>query len=181
MNASTSQGEEPCGTPAERGAVIDLTVSDPGWRAACPDIERLVDGAARAALAIGAAAATAELGVMLCDDRMIQSLNREYRGLDKPTNVLAFALDADAPPAPETGAPLMLGDVVVARETVIAEAAAAGRPVAHHLSHMVVHGVLHLLGEDHQEDAEARRMEALETRALATLGVPDPHLGTEAA
>ena len=92
---------------------------------------------------------------------------------DAPTNVLSFPAAASAPPAP--GAPLLLGDVVLAFETVAAEAAAQGKPLADHLAHLVVHGVLHLLGFDHEADAEAERMEALETRLLAGLGIADPY------
>lgn len=104
----------------------------------------------------------------------MRDLNRDYRGVDKVTNVLAF-------PAAQSGgsvadeAPLPLGDVVVAFETVRREASDQDKPVAEHLSHLIVHGVLHLLGFDHFDDQEAERMEALEVEVLAGLGIPDPY------
>lgn len=120
-----------------------------------------------------------ELAVVLADDRMLRRLNRRYRGVDAATNVLSFAA-ADAPgpgvgQAAPHGTPLELGDVVVALETVRGEAAAQNKPLAHHLSHLVVHGVLHLLGFDHQSEGEAAAMEALEARVLDGLGLPDPY------
>ncbi len=103
---------------------------------------------------------------------MVRTLNRDHRGKDKPTNVLSFPIgNAGGVDA----APTMLGDVVLACETVMAEAAAQGKSVADHLRHLVVHGVLHLTGHDHEDDAEAERMERLETRVLADLGVGDPY------
>lgn len=107
----------------------------------------------------------AELSVALADDAMVQALNRDYRGKDKPTNVLSF-------PAPH--GPL-LGDVVIACETLLREAAEEGVGALDHLTHLTVHGVLHLLGYDHETEAEALRMEALETAILTGLGMKDPH------
>ncbi len=111
---------------------------------------------------------------MLADDALVRRLNRDYRGVDQATNVLAFpAADGGGSVAAE--APLPLGDVVLALETVRREAADQGKSVAEHLSHLVVHGVLHLLGFDHVEAGDAARMEALEIEVLAGLGVPDPY------
>ncbi len=109
---------------------------------------------------------------MLSEDATVRALNRQWRGQDKPTNVLSFAAGAETAPP---GAPCLLGDVVLAYETVAAEAKAQGKPMAHHLCHLVVHGVLHLLGFDHERAAEAERMEALETVILAGLGIADPY------
>ena len=107
-------------------------------------------------------------------------LNSDWRGIDRPTNVLAFpGWDPDAPLPAE--APLLLGDVVLARETVAREAKEQGKTVTDHLGHLVVHGVLHLLGYDHAIDAEAAVMETLETAILAELGVADPYRGTMSA
>lgn len=136
--------------------------------------------AERAALAALAAAyedgdAPAELSVVLADDATVRTLNRDYRGKDKPTNVLSFALTEAAGPEPEPGAPILLGDVILARETVVREAAEQGKPEDDHLTHLVVHGVLHLLGYDHEQDDEAEAMERLETRVLAGLGIRDPY------
>ncbi len=122
------------------------------------------------------ASAPLTLGLILTDDAEQRRLNRDWRGVDHPTNVLAFPAwepSAAVPP----GAPLLLGDVVLAFETVAREARQQGKPLAAHLSHLVVHGVLHLFGHDHIGEAEAVVMEALETAILAGLGVPDPYCG----
>jgi probable rRNA maturation factor len=160
---------------------IDLAEPCALWRSRLPDVDTLCREAARAALASAEVAFTgdAELSLVLGDDALVRSLNREWRGQDKSTNVLSFpALDAGNPPP---GAPHLLGDVVLAFETVAAEAEAQGKLIAHHLRHLVVHGVLHLLGFDHLVEAEAERMESLETDVLARLGVPDPYHGAEAS
>jgi len=152
---------------------VDIAVSvlAPGWRADLPWAARVARRAARAALAaVGRPAGPAELAVALADDAAVRRLNRRYRGIDRPTNVLSFALGA---PAGAGAAPL--GDVILARETVAAEARAQGKPVADHVSHLVVHGVLHLLGYDHERAADAAVMEQLETAILAGLGVADPY------
>ncbi len=117
----------------------------------------------------------AELSVVLADDALVQQLNRDYRGKDKPTNVLSFALTEAEEPELEEGAPVLLGDVILAYETVQREAAEQNKNPDDHLTHLVVHGVLHLLGYDHETDDEAEEMEALETRLLATLGIADPY------
>nr|WP_245593605.1 rRNA maturation RNase YbeY [Azospirillum halopraeferens] len=135
--------------------------------------------AERAALAALAGAqyddGPAELSVVLADDALVHRLNREYRGKDKPTNVLSFALTEAEGPDPDPAAPTLLGDVVLARETVEREAAAQGKSAADHLVHLVVHGTLHLLGYDHEEDAQAEAMERLEVTVLAGLGIADPY------
>jgi probable rRNA maturation factor len=123
--------------------------------------------------------------VVLADDALVRSLNREYRGNDAPTNVLSFAFQHSAKFAPSfdigrgAAEPRHLGDVVLAAETVGREARAQGTPPAHHLQHLVVHGLLHLLGFDHDTDARAEVMERLEAQILATLGVPDPYAAAE--
>ena len=151
-----------------------VTVEAPGWRLAVADPEGLCRRAARSTLALAGAppAVPLELGILLTDDAAVRELNRTWRGRDAATNVLSFPTGDGAVVA---GAPRLLGDVVVALETIGREAAGAGRSCADHLAHMVVHGVLHLLGHDHDSDEEARRMEALERRILGTLGVADPY------
>ena len=118
------------------------------------------------------------------DDGGVQALNGRWRGKDVPTNVLSFpatATRAGETPQPEfAGVPLELGDITLAFETCAREATAQGKPLGHHVEHLVVHGVLHLLGYDHVDDAEAARMEGLETRILSGLGVPDPYAETRA-
>jgi probable rRNA maturation factor len=112
----------------------------------------------------------AELSILLTDDAEQRALNRQWRGIDKPTNVLSFP--QIEPFGPVVG---LLGDIVLARETVEREAAAEGIPFVHHFTHLVVHGFLHILGYDHLEDDDATIMEALETEILGVLGIPDPY------
>lgn len=119
----------------------------------------------------------AELSVLLTDDASIQVLNRDWRGKDKPTNVLSFPGD----PSPAPGAPAMLGDIAVAFQTVAREAGEQKKTLDDHLAHMVVHGMLHLLGHDHEDEAEAEEMEALEREFLADLGIADPYPPMEEA
>lgn len=144
-----------------------------------PDVEAVVAAAVGAAFAEAELEALpdAELSVTLSDDATVRELNAKWRGKNSATNVLtfpAFEPDemADAP---------MLGDVILAFETVDREAREEGKSLSDHLSHLVVHGVLHLFGYDHLEDDEAEEMEAIETRALARLGVPDPYSALEGA
>ena len=113
-----------------------------------------------------------ELGVVFTDDNEIAVLNAEWRGKDKPTNVLSFPSGMPSPPGQ---LPLLLGDIVLAWRTINAEAALDGKPFDHHLTHLVVHGILHLLGYDHEDEQEAEAMEALERRVLARLAIPDPY------
>ena len=144
--------------------------------------EALVERAARTALdaAWDDSEGDAEMSVVLADNALVHQLNRDYRGKDKPTNVLSFALtEADEPELGE-GAAIMLGDVILAYETVQREAAEQGKDPSDHLTHLVVHGVLHLLGYDHMTDEEAEEMEALETQLLAGLGIADPYAGDRA-
>ncbi|MGH7036620.1 MAG: rRNA maturation RNase YbeY [Stellaceae bacterium] len=159
------------------------------WREVCPAAPLIARKAARVALACvlpldrppaGVPAGVPgeiELSLVLTDDAEQRSLNRRYRGRDRPTNVLSFPA-AGAAPAGPSAPPWLLGDVVLACETIAREAAAQQKPFADHLRHLVVHGVLHLLGYDHAEEREARRMEALESAVLHRLGVPDPYRET---
>ena len=116
-----------------------------------------------------------EIAITLTDDAVMRDLNRNWRNKDQPTNVLSFAT-GDAP-----GARGSLGDVVIAFQTTQREAAETGIALSDHVSHLVVHGVLHLLGFDHGNDAEAEQMEDLERRALASLGIADPYASEAAA
>jgi probable rRNA maturation factor len=112
-----------------------------------------------------------ELSVVFTDDEHVRQLNADYREKDKATNVLSFP---GSPPDSKLFGPL-LGDIVVARETVVAEAVDLGLAFEDHLTHLMVHGLLHLFGHDHLEDDEAERMESLETEILARLGIADPY------
>ena len=158
---------------------IDVRIETRDWTVAVPDVLGICQQTARSALVVGAPATdAAEMGIVLTDDETIARLNGRFRGNDAPTNVLAFATESGGPdgwPAVPVGVPRLLGDVVVAYETATAEARMAQKTLDHHLRHLVVHGVLHLLGHDHQTDAEADRMEALEIVILGRLGVDDPY------
>jgi probable rRNA maturation factor len=145
-----------------------------------PDAEAVIHRAINAAAAIADAdSGDAEVAVMLTDDDGIQTLNRNWRGLDKPTNVLSFPALQPTGPVAEDDPPRMLGDIAIAYETMRREADEAEKPFDHHLSHLTVHGFLHLLGYDHESDDDAEEMEALETRILAQLGIPDPYADRE--
>jgi len=151
---------------------VDIAVEAEAWGSEAsrrPLIEAVVAAvAARDELIVPTAA---ELSLVLTDDARIRRLNRDWRGFDKPTNVLSFpAADADDDdPGP------LLGDVVIALETTAREAAEEGRRFDDHFAHLLVHGLLHLFGFDHESDDEAEEMEALETTILADLGIADPY------
>ena len=148
--------------------MIHIEVEDEAWSAALPNAEALINEAASAALkAGGAGLESTELTVLLADDPAVADLNDRFRDKQGPTNVLSF-------PAPESAQP-HLGDIALAYGVCAAEAAAQGKPLGNHLSHLVAHGVLHLLGWDHQSDDEAEAMERLEREILAGLAIPDPY------
>lgn len=152
----------------------------PAWRDVAFDAGSLCRETVRAAITAAAPdLAAAEVGVLLADDEIVARLNRTWRGEDGATNVLSFAAADPATlrrkKADGSDPPLLLGDVVIAYETVAAEAEAAGKPFDRHLRHLVVHGVLHLLGHDHDDDGEAETMEALEAFILRGFGIDDPY------
>ncbi len=150
---------------------IDVVFEDEDW----PDQPRTEALIREAAAALASHAVMHDLPpgeacIALSTDAHVKTLNAGFRGKDKPTNVLSF-------PAPESPVPQPvkhLGDIVIARETLTREAAEKGIPLADHLRHLTVHGLLHLLGYDHEDDAEAVVMENLETEILARMGIPDP-------
>jgi len=157
-------------TPERLSVVI---VNEAGDWSAFAAAERAIETAA-AALAEHSGcvrARGAEASVVLGDDALVRSLNQTYRGKDKPTNVLSFPFQVPRGRA-RNG---ILGDVVLAAETVAHEAAERGIPPVHHLQHLVIHGLLHLLGFEHETDAEAETMERVETEILATLAIADPY------
>ena len=156
-------------------AEIDIAVEDPRWENAVPDLEALVVRAVEAGLGVapGAPADPVEISVLLADDPTVQDLNRTWRGKDKPTNVLSFP--AAALPR-HAGVPLPLGDLVLAYDTLVRESGEQSKSLGDHLAHLLVHGTLHLLGQDHETgEAEADAMEALEITALAGLGIANPY------
>jgi probable rRNA maturation factor len=145
-----------------------------------PEAEAVIQRAiAAAAETADADVGDAELAVMLTDDAGIRTLNCNWRGIDKPTNVLSFpALQPTAASQPGD-APRMLGDIAIAYETMRKEADDEGKPFDHHLSHLAVHGFLHLIGYDHETDDQAEAMETLEQEILAQLGISDPYADRE--
>lgn len=164
--------------------LVDCVIEDERWAAF--GLEPLATRAVQAALAhLGLPLAGFTLAVMGCDDARIADLNAAFRGKSAPTNVLSWpawdlAPDADggAPDAPEVGTPEdpeALGDIALAYDTCAREAGAAGKPMADHVTHLVVHGLLHCLGYDHIRDGDAAVMEGAEVRILATLGLSDPY------
>lgn len=163
------------------GLSLDIEVEDHCLGAG--DWHALIEGAVVAALADGLSGPlpAAEIYVGLVGNQQSQELNRDYRGKDKPTNVLSFpGIEPDDLPqalkfAASGGPPVMLGDLIIADAVVASEAAEQKKSNADHLSHLVVHGVLHLLGYDHINDTEAEEMEALEREILAKMGIADPY------
>ncbi|MGV6875104.1 rRNA maturation RNase YbeY [Pseudochelatococcus sp. B33] len=155
---------------------IDVLVQSPQW-SALTGAERLAERAVAAALSRAGVPvlAGAELSVALADDAAVRQLNAQWRGFDKSTNVLSFPA---AGPDELARAP-HVGDIVLAFETVEREARDDGKTLADHTTHLIVHGTLHLLGFDHETEAEAEAMEALEIAALADLGVADPYTDLE--
>jgi probable rRNA maturation factor len=159
---------------------IDISVSCAAWSTALATAEDLCRDSVLAALQTSAKnLSKAEVSIVLANDEFIQGLNKQYRHIDRPTNVLAFPGDDICPDQhhddDHTAAPVMLGDVVVAYETAVSEAHKENKSLADHLSHLVVHGTLHLLGHDHENDEEAVTMETLEVEVLSTLGVQNPY------
>ena len=158
---------------AAAGVEIELVVEAGSW----PAEHELAALARQAADAVLAAlerrdATVSELSIVFTDDEHVRALNAAWRGKDKPTNVLSFP----AFPEVQRGTlPPLLGDIVLAAETVAGEAAAQRKPLSHHITHLIVHGILHLIGYDHETDAEAEEMEQLERRILAGLDIPDPY------
>ena len=147
--------------------MIEVEVEDAAWTAALPDAAAVAERAAKAALGM----VQGGLVVLLTDDDTIRDLNARFRDRDRATNVLSFP----AAEMPLPGRAPHLGDLVLAYGVCAAEAEAQGKTLGDHLSHLTVHGVLHLLGRDHESDAEAEEMEAEERTILASLGVADPY------
>jgi probable rRNA maturation factor len=148
---------------------ISVTIDRKAWKET-PALDRVARTAARAALAVaGLDAGHCDLSIAFANDTAVACLNRRWRSMDRPTNVLSF------PAAGLWGGRRFLGDIVLAGGVVAAEARAQGKKLSWHVSHLVVHGVLHLLGHDHREPAAARKMEEMEIRALAMLGIADPY------
>lgn len=152
--------------------LIDIEIEEDGWLDALPDVQSVVEAGVSAALKAVNFKDQADIVVLLCNDAEMRSLNAEYRNKDKATNVLSF-------PAPKSmrikGVLEHLGDMALGLETCVREAAEQGKTLKNHVTHLSIHGALHLLGYDHQTDDEAERMETLERDILKGLGMPDPY------
>ncbi|MGA1180774.1 MAG: rRNA maturation RNase YbeY [Marivivens sp.] len=163
--------------------ILDINIEDARWEAA--DLEGLASKAAAAVLLrLGIDDDEAELSVLGCNDDRIADLNAEFRGRPSLTNVLSWPaeeraaeIDGEMPDAPEADAfgAIELGDIAIAYETCAREAEAAGKTLEAHATHLLVHGVLHLLGFDHERDRDATLMEGLETEILGKMGIEDPY------
>jgi probable rRNA maturation factor len=149
---------------------IDVNLAAPAWRRVA-DLENLAKACVRQSLAASGAAlaSNCEVSVTFCDDETIRVLNAEWRGKDQATNVLSFPTPGAIDRKP------LLGDVIIAYETVTREAEEQGKTLRAHAAHMVAHGFLHLIGYDHETPADAERMEALERKIASALGFPDPY------
>ncbi|GAB1362073.1 rRNA maturation RNase YbeY [Rhodobacter sp.] len=164
--------------------LVDIMIEDDRWEAF--GLAPLAEAAARAALeGLGLAPEGFLISLLACGDARIATLNADFRGKPQPTNVLSWPSDERAaefvgeePERPETGTeeePEELGDIAIAYETCAREAEEQGKPMRDHVTHLVIHAVLHLLGYDHVEDEDATLMEAHEVRILASMGLPDPY------
>ncbi len=172
-------------TPA--GIEIDIAVEDPAWELDCPDYTPLIHRAvnlvfmhAPVAQSLIQNAIEPEISVVLTNDDAVHALNRDYRDKDKPTNILSFAMQDgengwDAPTHP---GPCALGDLVVAFQTVKRESLAENKAFSDHLTHLIIHGTLHLLGYDHIDDQQAEEMETLEIQMLGAINIKNPYVGS---
>jgi probable rRNA maturation factor len=165
----------------EAASPVEVVIEDERWQAA--GIETLALRAVTAGLvAVGRDPRAHALALLACNDARIAALNGDFRGKATPTNVLSWPAFDGPPPLPgeegddrEEGDPLALGDIAIAYETCLREAEAGGISLADHATHLVLHGLLHLLGHDHEAEDDAEAMEKIETKTLASLGISDPY------
>lgn len=159
--------------------VVDVSVHYPPWRRELPQAETIAQNICEAALratAIVGQAEYLEVSVVLADDSFVQELNAQYRNKDKPTNVLSFPSEELKPDEYGSVDPsVVLGDVILALQTLQTEAEQQNKSLQDHLCHMIVHGTLHLLGYDHQDEAQAEQMESLEVDILKNVGITNPY------
>lgn len=153
--------------------IVDVNIEAGAWQAAVPELSTFIERALAAALkTVDDLPGEVEVSVLLTDDAHQQVLNAQWRGKDKPTNVLSFPSGEDAP---HPGQPKLLGDISLAFETLGREAQDQQKSLADHLCHLLVHGMLHLLGFDHETQQDADEMEPLEIEVLAGLGISSPY------
>lgn len=155
---------------------IDISVEARGWESM--DIAGCADCATAAVARRLSLPADCEVTLLACDDTRIAALNADFRGKPRPTNVLSWPAQELSPPElpmPDPDGSIHLGDIALAYETCAREAEGQGKSLADHTTHLILHGLLHLLGYDHETDADAARMEALEVEILGKLGISDPY------
>ncbi len=171
--ASPEKDDSSEGEPSR--TCTDIVIEDEHW-ASVVGLEELIPNLAAETLrAVQLSPESRSVSVALLSDAEVRGLNKAFRGQDTPTNVLSFPSPAAMHIEGRNGETLFLGDVALAYETVVSEASAQGKTVLQHAAHLVVHGVLHLAGFDHDGDADAERMEAAEGAILARFGIPDPY------
>lgn len=173
---------EPKADPVPGAVTIDTNILAGGWEGSDIALDDIINNAVpaaimRAALPPAVNGRELEVSIALTDDASIRTLNHEYRGKDKPTNVLSFAALEGDDPLPPAG-PVHIGDIILAFETLEREAADMGKPLADHFTHLLIHGTLHLLGYDHENDADANTMESLEILILSDFGIENPYSET---
>ncbi len=168
---------QPTCHPSRAVADIEVIFEAEGWDT-LPEAEAIARRAGLAALAAEDADPISAVAILLTDDAAMQRLNATFRGKDKPTNVLSFPAPT-MPAGAGDAESLFLGDLALGYETCAAEALAEEKSLGDHLAHLVVHGVLHLMGYDHETEAEAEEMEGRERVILASLGIADPYAGAE--
>ena len=174
-SAASSEKDGSSGDGEPSRTCTDIVIEDERW-ASVTGLEELIPNLAAETLrAVQLSPESRSVSVALLSDAEVRGLNKAFRGKDTPTNVLSFPSSAAMHTGGRKGEPLFLGDVALAYETVVSEASAQGKTVLQHAAHLVVHGVLHLAGFDHDGDADAERMEAAEGAILARFGIPDPY------
>ena len=171
-----------CSTPSPAGVIIDLTIDDPSWLDDMPGADEEARKACIAALETTCPGSDLVVSLVMSNDRSVATLNRRWRNIEGPTDVLSFPSERRCPgiaplaaAASPEGSAVELGDIVIARETLVRDALEHVRPLHDHLAHIVVHGTLHLLGYEHETDDDAEAMETMEQTVLAGLGIPDPY------
>ncbi len=173
--AASSEKDASSGESKPSRTYTDIVIEDERW-ASVTGLEDLIpDLAAETFRAAHLSPGNHSVSIALLSDAAVRGLNKAFRGKDAPTNVLSFPSSASVYTRSREGEPLFLGDVALAYETVVSEASAQGKTVVQHAAHLVVHGILHLAGFDHDGDADAERMEAAEGAVLARFGIPDPY------
>jgi probable rRNA maturation factor len=172
---------------SESDPLVEFLIEEAAWKDALPDLEQIAETATNAAFAeTGLDAGSYSISLLACGDTRIAALNKSFRGKETPTNVLSWPAFELAPQAPGARTPkpgvtdpnrrVLLGDVAIALQTCTQESKVAGKCLKNHTTHLILHGVLHLLGYDHQTDADAELMEGIERAALAKAGIDDPYI-----